>query len=48
VICTVGTKPNPLVTTLERSLALATRRGRIETNPDMSVRGMPGLWAVGE
>ncbi|MBP0621011.1 NAD(P)/FAD-dependent oxidoreductase [Cupriavidus consociatus] len=48
VICTVGTKPNPLVATLERNLALATRRGRIETNPDMSVRGMPGLWAIGD
>lgn len=48
VICTVGTRPNPLVTTLERNLSLATRRGRIETNPDMSVRGMPGLWAIGD
>jgi len=48
VVCTVGTRPNPLVATLERNLALATRRGRIETNPDMSVRGMPGLWAIGD
>jgi NADH dehydrogenase len=48
VVCTVGTRPNPLVATLESNLGLATRRGRLETNPDMSVRGMPGLWAIGD
>ena len=44
VICTIGTKPNPLV---ER-LALPTQRGRLETEADMSVRGMPGIWAMGD
>ena len=44
VICTIGTKPNPLV---ER-LAVPRQRGRIETAPDMSVAGSSGLWAIGD
>jgi NADH dehydrogenase len=44
VICTIGTKPNPLV---ER-LAVPTQRGRIETAPDMSVAGLPQVWAIGD
>ena len=44
VICTVGTKPNPLV---ER-LGLALQRGRIETDRDLSVRGTLGVWAIGD
>jgi len=44
VICTIGTKPNPLV----EKLAVAKLRGRIETTPDMSVAGSPGLWAIGD
>ena len=48
VICTIGTKANPLSETLARNLGLATQRGRIETNADMSVCGMPGLWAIGD
>jgi len=44
VICTVGTQPNPLV---ERML-LPTERGRIVVNPDLSVPGVPGLWAIGD
>lgn len=48
VVCTIGTKPNPLVQRLMHTLALPTQRGRIETEPDMAVRGMPGLWAIGD
>jgi NADH dehydrogenase len=44
VICTIGTRPNPLV---ER-LGLALQRGRIETDPDLSVRGVLGVWAIGD
>ena len=44
VICTIGTKPNPLV---ER-LGLSLQRGRIETEPDLSVRGTRGVWAIGD
>lgn len=44
VICTIGTQPNPLV---ERML-LPTERGRIVVNPDLSVPGVPGLWAIGD
>lgn len=44
VICTIGTKPNPLV----QGLAVPTQRGRIETLPDMSVRGLMRVWAIGD
>lgn len=44
VICTIGSAPNPL--TLE--LGLQLERGRIVTNPDMSVPDLPGLWAIGD
>jgi len=44
VICTIGTRPNPLV---ER-LGLALQRGRLETEPDLSVRGARGVWAIGD
>ena len=44
VVCTIGTRPNPLV---ER-LGLALQRGRIETEPDLSVRGARGVWAIGD
>ncbi len=44
VICTIGTRPNPLVD----SLGLATERGRIVVDPDLSVRAAPGLWAMGD
>jgi NADH dehydrogenase len=48
VVCTIGTKPNPLMQKLMQSVALPVQRGRIETEPDMSVRGMPSLWAIGD
>jgi NADH:ubiquinone reductase (H+-translocating) len=44
VICTIGTQANPLVA----QLACATQRGRIETLPDLSVPGWPGVWALGD
>lgn len=44
VICTIGTRPHPLV---ER-LAVPLSRGRIDTAVDMSVPGLPGVWAIGD
>ncbi|MBT2324657.1 NAD(P)/FAD-dependent oxidoreductase [Variovorax paradoxus] len=44
VICTIGTRPNPLV----EDLPVPKQRGRIETAPDMSIPGAPGLWALGD
>ncbi len=44
VICTIGSAPNPLIA----ELPLAKNRGRVEVAPDMSVPGVPGLWAIGD
>ena len=44
VICTIGTRPNALT---ERML-LPIERGRIVVNPDLSVKEVPGLWAIGD
>jgi NADH:ubiquinone reductase (H+-translocating) len=44
VICTTGTRPNPLVERLD----VAQQRGRIVTAPDLSVVGNPGVWAIGD
>jgi NADH dehydrogenase len=44
VVSTVGTAPNPLVA----ALGLPVENGRIRTRPDMSVEGLPGLWAIGD
>lgn len=44
IICTIGTTPNPLID----SLPVPKIRGRVATNPDMSVPGRPGLWALGD
>lgn len=48
VICTIGTKPNPLVERLSKRLGLPLQRGRIETMPDMSIDGLPDVWALGD
>lgn len=44
VVCTIGTRPNPLV---ER-LGIELERGRIPTAADLSVAQRPGLWAIGD
>jgi NADH:ubiquinone reductase (H+-translocating) len=44
VICTIGTRPNSLV---EHS-GLATERGRIVVNGDLSIKDAPGIWALGD
>jgi NADH dehydrogenase len=44
VICTIGTRPNALV----ESLDVPKERGRIAVAPDLSVPGHEGLWALGD
>ncbi|WP_157266804.1 NAD(P)/FAD-dependent oxidoreductase [Azohydromonas aeria] len=44
VVCTIGTRANPLV----EQLGLALQRGRIPVAPDLSVPQRPGLWALGD
>lgn len=44
IISTIGTTPNPLID----SLPVSKIRGRVATDPDMSVPGQPGLWALGD
>jgi NADH:ubiquinone reductase (H+-translocating) len=44
VICTIGTQPNALI----EALPAAKQRGRLLVNPDMSVPGLDGVWAVGD
>lgn len=44
VISTVGTMPHSFVNDLD----LPKERGRIVTNPDMSVPGHAGVWALGD
>jgi NADH dehydrogenase len=44
VVCTIGTKANPLV----QQLGVPLQRGRIPTAADMSVPASPGLWALGD
>ncbi|NIR61623.1 MAG: NAD(P)/FAD-dependent oxidoreductase [Gammaproteobacteria bacterium] len=44
VICTIGTAPHPLI----EQLPLPKQGGAVETRPDMSVPGHPGVWALGD
>lgn len=44
VICTIGTAPNSLVT----ESPLPKEKGRVVVNPDMSVPGFEGVWALGD
>jgi NADH dehydrogenase len=44
IICTIGTESNPLVD----KLGLSTAQGRIKVEPDLSVAGLPGVWALGD
>ncbi|MBK8221424.1 MAG: FAD-dependent oxidoreductase [Candidatus Obscuribacter sp.] len=44
VVCTIGTTSVPLIAKLN----LPKNRGRLVTQPDMSIEGMPGLWALGD
>jgi len=48
VICTIGTKPNPLIERLAARIGLPIERGRIVTESDMSVSGLPMIWSAGD
>jgi NADH dehydrogenase len=44
VVCTIGTQPNPLL----EQIPAVKNRGRLVVNADLSVPGVPGVWAVGD
>jgi NADH:quinone reductase (non-electrogenic) len=44
VVCTIGTQPNALLD----SIPTMKSRGRLVVNPDMSVPGLEGVWAIGD
>ncbi len=44
VVCTIGTAPHAFT----RDLPFRKERGRIMVEPDMSVSGYPGVWALGD
>ena len=44
LICTIGTQPNPLLDCIPATKV----RGRLLVSPDLSVPGIPGLWAAGD
>jgi NADH dehydrogenase len=44
VVCTIGTTPSPIV----RHLDVKKERGRLVTDPDMRITGLPNVWAVGD
>jgi NADH:ubiquinone reductase (H+-translocating) len=44
MICTIGTRPNPLV----EQLGLPAQGGRLVVQPDLEVNGRIGVWALGD
>jgi NADH dehydrogenase len=48
VVCTIGTRANPLAQAVAAAAGLVLERGRIPTAADGSVPGVPGLWAIGD
>jgi NADH dehydrogenase len=44
VVCTIGTRPNPLVD----RLGVGLERGRVVTAADLSIPGRTGAWAIGD
>jgi NADH dehydrogenase len=44
VVSTVGTDTHPLI----KGLGLPLQKGRLETDPDMKVKGTANLWALGD
>jgi NADH dehydrogenase FAD-containing subunit len=45
LVWTAGTKPNPMLTATDLPL---DGRGRVECEPTLQVKGMPGAWAAGD
>jgi NADH:quinone reductase (non-electrogenic) len=44
IVCTIGNSPAPIV----QNLDVPKERGRLETEPDMRLRGSPNIWAIGD
>jgi NADH:ubiquinone reductase (H+-translocating) len=44
VVCTIGTKPLPMI----EELQIAKERGRLVTEPDMSLPAHKNVWAIGD
>jgi len=44
VVSTIGTAPSPLI----EALPAEKQRGRLRVDADMSVPGLPGVWAIGD
>jgi NADH dehydrogenase len=44
IVCTVGTAAHPLI----KGLGLPLEKGRLETDPDMRVKGIANLWTLGD
>jgi NADH:ubiquinone reductase (H+-translocating) len=44
IVCTVGTETHPLI----KRLDLPLEKGRLKTDPDMKVKGVSNLWALGD
>jgi NADH dehydrogenase len=45
VVCTIGTTPSPIV---QHLAGVKKERGRVVTDPDMRLAGLPNVWAVGD
>jgi NADH:ubiquinone reductase (H+-translocating) len=45
VVCTIGTTSSPIV---QRLVGVKKERGRMVTDPDMRLAGLPNVWAVGD
>ncbi len=44
IVCTIGSSAAPLIT----GLTAAKEQGRLATEPDMRLKGLPNVWAVGD
>jgi NADH dehydrogenase len=44
IVCTVGTETHPLI----KGLGLSLEKGRLQTDPDMRVKGVANLWTLGD
>jgi NADH dehydrogenase len=45
VVCTIGTTASPIV---QHLVGVKKERGRMVTDPDMRLAGLPNVWAVGD
>ena len=48
VVCAVGNAPNPFLETLEKQANAPLEKGRLQVQPDGSVKDIPWLWGAGD